>query len=118
MNKQRGVVLDSGHIVIFVTAKDKEEALKISEVLLDDKLAACVNIIGQVESLFWWQGKINEENESMLVIKSKHSLLPEIIDKVKGVHTYSVPEIIALPIVGGDEDYLKWIDESVRMDKY
>lgn len=102
------------HIVVFVTASSKEEAQKISLGLLDDKLVACVNIIDGISSLFWWQGKIDNAKEVLLVIKTRRALLNRLMDKVKSLHSYEVPEIIALPIVAGNKKYLDWIDESTR----
>jgi periplasmic divalent cation tolerance protein len=104
----------TGKIVIFVTTSTEQEAHKVAELLLTKKKAACVNIVPRVDSSFWWQGKLDSARESLLIIKTKASLLPEIIEMVKSVHSYEVPEIIALPIIGGNEDYLKWIDDEVR----
>lgn len=101
------------HIVVLVTAKDEEEAKKISEKLLSDKLVACANIVKGIESLFWWEGKIDHSNEILLVLKTKRSLFKKLEKAVKSVHSYSTPEIIALPIVAGSKNYLKWIGESV-----
>ena len=101
------------YIMVFVTAKDKPQAQKIANELLKDRLAACVNIIRDVRSFFWWQGKIDEAGEVLLVIKTKKALLKKVVLKVKALHSYDVPEVIALPVVGGNYDYLKWIDESV-----
>ena len=102
------------YIVLFITAANAEEAQQISRVLLEQKKAACVNIVPKVKSLFWWEGKIDSEQENLLIVKTKASLLPEIISLVKQVHSYTVPEIIALPIVGGNQDYLDWIEKSVE----
>ena len=68
----------------------------------------------KVDSLFWWQGKLDSAHESLLIIKTGASLLPEIITMIKEVHSYEVPEIIAMPIIGGSEDYLNWIDSEVK----
>ena len=102
------------YTVVLVTAKDEQEAKKISKKLLSEKLVACANIVKSVESLFWWEGKIDQSNEALLVLKTKKSLFKKLEKAVKSVHSYSTPEIIALPIVAGSKDYLKWIDESVR----
>ncbi len=101
------------YIVVLVTAKDEEEAKKISEKLLSEKLIACANIVKGIESLFWWEGKIDHSNEALLILKTKRSLFKKVEKAVKSVHSYSTPEIIALPIVAGSQDYLKWINESV-----
>jgi len=102
------------NLVIFVTAANKKEAEKIASALIKEKLAACVNIIENVNSLFWWQGKVDNAKEALLVIKSRNTLMSKLIKKVKSLHSYEVPEIIALPIVSGDKKYLKWINESTR----
>ena len=99
-------------IVVFVTAKDATEAQKISEKLLNEKCAACISVIEGVRSLFWWEGKVDRADEVFMIIKSQKKLFPKIIKAVKSVHSYSVPEIIALPIIDGQKDYLKWIKET------
>ncbi len=100
----------SKHIVVLITAKDAEEAHDITDALLDQRLAACVNITADVDSHYWWRGKVESAQEKQLIIKSREVLLPEIIEAVKKIHGYEVPEIIALPVAGGDKDYLDWID--------
>jgi len=102
------------YIVVFITTNTGGEAQQIARILLEQRKAACINIIPEVDSRFWWENEIDSAQESLLVIKTRASLLPEIIDLVKGVHSNIVPEIIALPIVGGNQDYLKWIDEEVK----
>ena len=101
------------YIVVLITAKDKVEAKKIALGLLKGKLVACVNIMEGVESLFRWQGKIDSAQESLMVIKTKQKLFKKVVAKVKLLHSYQTPEIIALPIIAGSWDYLKWIDEVV-----
>jgi periplasmic divalent cation tolerance protein len=101
------------YIVVLITANGTEEAQKIARSLLERRRAACVNIIPEVDSLFWWEDKLDSARESLLVIKTRASLLPEIVKSVKKMHGNTVPEIIALPIVGGNQDYLDWIDNEV-----
>src|SRR4030043_1887084 len=96
---------DTGKVVILITTSTEEEAHKIAEQLLTKRKAACVNIVPKVDSSFWWQGKLDSAKESLLIIKTRASLLPEIIEPVKSVHSYEVPEIISLPIIGGNDDY-------------
>jgi periplasmic divalent cation tolerance protein len=105
------------HIVVFVTAADSEEAGRIAKSLLDGRLAACVNIIAAVDSHYWWQGKLDRAAESLLVVKTRGDLLPEIVAAVKTVHSYDIPEIIALPVIGGSREYLEWIDREVKYDR-
>lgn len=99
--------------VIFVTCANNKEAERIARALVENKLVACVNILDKIKSIFWWQGKVEEARETLLIIKSKRSKLSKIIKLVRSLHGYDVPEIIALPIIGGYKPYLKWIDASI-----
>ncbi len=99
------------HIVVFITAETLGQCREIADALVGEKLAACVNIVPKVQSKFRWQGKIDSANESLLIVKTREAMLDKVIASVKSKHSYTVPEIIALPIVGGNKDYLDWIDE-------
>ena len=101
-------------VVLLITTASAEEARRIAEVLLKQRKAACVNIVPKVSSLFWWQDKIDSAEENLLIVKTKTSLLSEIVTLVGEIHSYDIPEIIALPIVGGNQDYLEWIDREVK----
>ena len=103
---------DESKVVVFVTTATREEAERIAHLLVERRKAACVNIVPGVNSLFWWQGKIDSAQEVLLIAKTRASLMPQVIDLVKEAHSYSVPEVIALPIVGGNEDYLRWVDQE------
>lgn len=105
---------NTSFIVIFITTSTFEEANKIANALLSKKKVACVNIIPIIHSFFWWQGKIDSADESLLIVKTKRELWDDVVKLVKTLHSYTVPEIIALPIIGGNEDYMKWISDSVR----
>ena len=102
------------HVVVLVTAKNKKEAGTISTELIKAKLAACVNIVDKVDSVFFWAAKLDRVKESLLVIKSQKGKLPKIIKLVRSLHSYKVPEIIAIPIIAGDKPYLRWIDAALR----
>lgn len=102
------------YIVVFITASNQKEASNIAKALLENKLVACVNILDKVKSIFWWQGKIDQAQEALLIVKSKKSELNKIIKLVKSIHSYQVPEIIASPIIGGNQSYLRWLNESIR----
>jgi len=104
----------SPYIVLFITTATAEEAQRISRVLLEQRKVACVNIVPRVNSLFWWQDKLDSVDESLLIVKTKVSLLSEIVSLVKELHSYDIPEIVALPIIGGNQDYLEWIQKEVR----
>ena len=101
-------------IIVLITAGSEDEARKIARLLVKEKKAACVNIVPGVDSLFRWKGKINSARETLLLVKTRASLLSEIISLVQKTHSYEVPEIIALPITDGSEDYLKWLDSACR----
>ncbi len=102
------------YIVIFITAGSKKEAEKIARGLLSARLVACVNIVDGVESFFWWKNKIDRARECLLIMKSTEKKLKEVIKIAKSLHSYDVPEIIALSVIGGNKPYLDWIDDSIR----
>jgi len=99
------------YIVVFITAPGEDEGRKIAGALVEEGIVACVNMIKGVSSIFRWKGKVEEEEECLLIIKTRAERLPEVIAKTRELHSYDVPEVIALPIVEGHEPYLKWIDE-------
>ncbi len=104
--------ISGGWILVLITTPTVEEAETVSRILLEKRLVACVNIVRDVKSLFWWEGKIDEAREALLIIKTRIEKLPDIIRSVKEKHSYTVPEIIAVPILAGYPEYLKWLDES------
>jgi len=99
---------------IYVTTKDKNSAKKIGRVLVEERLAACVNIVDNMESIYWWDSKIQEDKEAILIVKTKASLVKELINRIKSLHSYSCPCIVVLPIAGGNEDFLSWIDKETK----
>ena len=103
----------TGYVVILVTASGRDEADKITAALLEKRKAACVSIMAPVASRFWWKGKIDSADEVLLIIKTRETAVSDIINTVQRNHSYSVPEIIVLPIVGGSEGYLNWIAGEV-----
>ena len=98
-------------IVIFITAPGEEEAANIAKALVSERLAACVNIIGGMRSIYRWKGKLEDEREALMIVKTREELFDAVNKSVKRHHSYSVPEVIAVPIVKGSEDYLKWLHE-------
>ncbi len=98
-------------LVIFVTCGSEEESLKIARILVEERLAACVNLVSPIRSIYRWEGKIWEENEWLLVIKTQVARFDDVERRVIGLHSYSVPEIIALPIIKGYSFYLNWLKE-------
>jgi len=103
----------SDYPVVLVTAPTTAEAESIARMLLERRLIACANILSGVASLFWWQGKIDRAEEVLLVMKTRQDRLDEVTAAVIEAHSYDVPEVVALPISGGSEAYLRWIDESL-----
>jgi periplasmic divalent cation tolerance protein len=101
-------------IVILVTCGSEEEAQKIANTLVEDHLAACVNLVFPIRSIYRWEGKIWDEKECLLVIKTQKQRFGEVEKKVKSLHSYSVPEIISLPIIEGSSFYLNWIKENTK----
>ena len=102
-------------IIILVTCPDKESANKIASSLIEKKLAACVNTIKNVESIFRWKGKIEKSSENLLIIKSKKRLLKKLIADVQQNHPYQLPEILALPIIGGSKAYIDWLNNETHL---
>ena len=98
-------------IVVFVTAPSQEEAVSIGRSLVGEGLVACANLVPGMRSLYMWKGELCDEGEVLMLMKSRRGLLTKIVDRVKALHSYEVPEIIALPIVGGAEDYFRWMEE-------
>jgi periplasmic divalent cation tolerance protein len=96
-------------IVVLITAASQEEARRLADALLAKRQAACVSILPHVDSFFWWQGAREKAEENLLIVKTVSNLLPLLIKTVKSIHSYEVPEVIALPVIGGNQDYLDWV---------
>ena len=102
------------NVVVFITALNKKQADSIAKNLLKERLCACVNIVEKVDSLFWWRDSIDKAKESLLIVKTKRALISKLIKRVKSLHSYEVPEIICLPIIEADKEYLDWLDSVTR----
>ena len=101
-------------IVILTTCPSEEEAVKIAKALVEECLAACVNIVSPVRSIYRWEEKIFDEKEWLLIIKTGRERFEALESKIKSLHSYSVPEIVCLPVVEGSLAYLEWLEEMTR----
>jgi len=101
-------------VVIVVTAASRRECQNIARHLVEARLAACVNITQPIESVYRWEGKVADEKEYLMLIKSTRELFPEIKAAISRIHSYHTPEIICLPIIDGSRNYLQWLGDSVK----
>ncbi len=104
----------SNYIVIYITTGSVNEAKKIGRALVEEKLVACSNIIFPIRSIYSWQGKICDDKEALMVLKTKKKLFDQIAKRVEKLHSYDVPEIIAMPIIEGSSKYLSWLNEETK----
>ena len=102
-------------IIAFVTAPDEDSAAMIGRTLVEERLAACANIVRGIRSIYRWKGEIFDEQECLLVIKTASDSFPKLEERVRSMHPYEVPEIIALEISDGSRAYLDWIAENTRL---
>jgi len=101
-------------IVVFITAASAEEAMRIAEVLVDGKLAACVQVLPEMHSIYLWKGEVERAREVLMIAKTTTAKFEGLQSQLRAIHSYETPEIIALPIVAGSEDYLKWLTSSLE----
>ena len=99
---------------IYVTAGTLTEAQAIGTACVEERLAACANCFSNMQSIYWWEGKLEQSTEAVLILKTRASLVPALIEKVRGMHSYSCPCIVSLAIQDGNPGYLKWIEENTR----
>jgi periplasmic divalent cation tolerance protein len=103
--------------VVLVTVPDEKEGMRISRVLVEERLAACVNLLGGVRSVFHWDGRLCDEREALLVIKTTEHRLSSLISRIQEIHPYEVPEVLALPVIQGSRAYLDWVDTETRPER-
>ena len=99
-------------ILVMITTGSEEEGVKIAETLLEERLIACANLIGGIRSLYRWKGQVCDDREILLLCKTERQLFSRLSNKVKSIHSYEVPEIIALPVIEGWQPYLEWIEQE------
>src|SRR5262245_28281101 len=102
----------SDPIVVLITAPNREEAIRLADMLVGAHLAACVQILPEMESVYRWEGKIERQPEILLIAKTTRARCDELERDVRALHSYDTPEIVALPIVTGSEPYLRWLREN------
>lgn len=100
--------------LVYITASSKEEAAKIGEELVSRRLAACANILDNMTSIYWWEEKLQKDDEAVLILKTKESLFPELKKAVKELHSYDCPCIVALPLEHVSEDYAEWVIRETK----
>ena|SRR5687767_86297 len=105
---------DDDPIVVFLTAASGEEATRLADLLIGAHLAACVQILPEMESVYRWQGQIERQSEILLIVKTTAGKFAELEREVRALHSYETPEIVAVPIVTGSQPYLDWLSESVN----
>ena len=99
------------YVIAYVTARDMEEAKRIGETIVREKLAACANIIPSMESIYWWKGNIENDKETVILLKTKKLLAGKLIKRVKELHSYETPCVDIIPVAQGNKDYFRWIEE-------
>ena len=96
-------------VVVLVTAGNAEEGRRIGRAMVEERLAACVNVVGPIRSIYRWEGAVEEADEHLLVMKVRAADVPALTARVRALHSYDVPEVVALPLTGGSEPYLAWL---------
>jgi periplasmic divalent cation tolerance protein len=110
----KGVKLMTEYIQVFTTTDTKENARQIAKKVVEKNLAACAQIIGPISSIFWWKNNINEEEEWLIIIKSRNDLYEDLEHAIIKAHKYEIPEILAVPVVAGAKSYLEWLEGEVE----
>ena len=99
---------------LYVTASTQAEAEKISRTIVEERLAACANVLGPIRSFYWWQGKVQDEGEVAFLLKTSPELVEAVVARIKQLHSYSVPCVVQWPIVGGNPDYIRWVENETK----
>lgn len=102
--------------LVYVTASSRDEALKIARATVEERLAACANVLAPITSIYWWEGKVQEEGEVSFILKTRADLVAALTQRIKALHSYTCPCVVALPIAGGNPDFLAWIDTETLKD--
>jgi periplasmic divalent cation tolerance protein len=103
------------HVLVYVTAATAAEAERIADAVVGERLAACANLIPGMRSLYWWQGKLDRAEETVLILKTRAGLVAKLTERVKALHSYTCPCVVALPIKAGNPAFLAWIDAETAV---
>jgi len=106
--------MTSEEIVVYITAPNEDEAVNIAKALVESRLAACVNIVKNIRSIYSWKGKVEDASEVLMIVKTRKALFDKLSNTVMDLHSYDVPEVIAIPIIDGSANYLTWLRESTK----
>ncbi|MBC7104475.1 MAG: divalent-cation tolerance protein CutA [Firmicutes bacterium] len=98
-----------GFVLIYITAQDREQALELARALVAERLVACANVVPQIFSFYWWEGRLCEEQEALILAKTTAEKCQEVVARVRELHTYQVPAVLCLPVAGGNADFLEWV---------
>jgi periplasmic divalent cation tolerance protein len=104
-------------MLVYMTAPSREEALAIGRALVESRLAACVNVLDSASSIYWWNGEMQEATEAVLIAKTRHNLVTQLVAKAKELHSYELPAISALPVLKGNGDFLNWVESETLQDE-
>lgn len=100
--------------LVYITTGNKEEAEKLGGLLVEQRLAACANIIDGMTSIFWWENRLDQDRETVLIVKTRQSLIEQLTRTVQDNHSYDCPCVVALPIIGGNPEFIDWIEKETR----
>ena len=103
-------------VLLYITASDQEEAVRIGHALVEERLAACANVIPSMRAIYRWQGAVQDEAESVLIVKTEASLAETVTARIKALHSYEVPCVLVLPVSGGNADFLRWIEGETKKE--
>ena len=100
--------------IVYMTTENKDQAREIGKVLVEERLAACVNIIDGMNSIYWWEGKVQDDNETVMIAKTRAALVPELTERVRKLHSYDVPCVVSMQLLEGNRDFLDWIGNETK----
>jgi periplasmic divalent cation tolerance protein len=106
------------YLQVFTTTETREEAQAVARAVVEQRLAGCVQVVGPISSTYWWEGEITQAEEYLCLIKTRRSLFVQVEAAIRAVHPYEVPEILAMPVAAGNQDYLDWLGAELNGSRY